>query len=72
MRQAFAFSHGQRLGGRLERTWNGFIVNRFSARSRWTRGQGQVANGDALEMPELAILPRSASRHVVPGDLEHT
>ena len=56
MCQAFAFSLRQSLGGRLERAGDCFIVDRLAARSRGGRSKRQIADGDALKMPELAIL----------------
>lgn len=61
MRKAFALTHRQRLRRRLEGAWNCFIVDGLAARSRGARGKCKVADGDALEVPELAILSRLAS-----------
>lgn len=56
MRQAPALTQCQRLCRRLEGAGDGFIVNSLSAWLCSAGGQSKVANGDALEMPELAVL----------------
>jgi len=56
MRQAPALSQSQRLGGRLERTRYGFIVDGPPARLWGRQAKREVADGDALEVSELAVL----------------
>lgn len=56
MRKTFAFPQCQRLGGRFEGAWNGFVINGFPTRSERSGRKRQVADGDALEVSELAIL----------------
>ena len=56
MGQASAFPQRQRLCGRLEGAWYGFIVNGAAARLWGRRGKREVADGDALEVAQLAIL----------------
>jgi len=63
MRQTFALPQRQGLGGRLQCARQGVIVNCFSARPRGARGKREVADSDALEVPELAVLSQSASGH---------
>jgi hypothetical protein len=61
MGQPLALSHRQRLGGRLQRARHRFIINRLPARSRGRRDERQVPDGDALEVPQLAVLSQLAS-----------
>lgn len=61
MGQASALSQCQRLGGRLEGAWYGFIVNGAAARLWGSRGKREVADGDALEVAQLAILVHTVS-----------
>jgi len=56
MGQASALPQRQRLGGRLEGARYGFIVNGAAARLWGSRGKREVADGDALEVAQLAIL----------------
>jgi hypothetical protein len=56
MRQTLAFPQRECLRRRLESARNSFIVKRLSARFRGSRRQREIADSDALEVPELAVL----------------
>ena len=56
MCEGLGFSLSECLGRRLEGTRNCRIVDGLSATSRRGRGEREIAERDALEMSELAVL----------------
>lgn len=62
VRQGLGLAQGQGFGGRLEGARERIVVNCLAARSRGAEREGQVADGNALEMSQLAILPKVSNR----------
>jgi hypothetical protein len=60
MCQTLAFPQSQCLGGRFECARQCVIVDGLPARSLGVRRKCEVADSDALEVPELAVLSQSA------------
>jgi hypothetical protein len=49
-------AQGQRLGGRLEGAGQGVVIDGLAASARGRQCQGEVAEGEALEVAQLAVL----------------
>lgn len=68
MGQSLALAQGQGLGGRLEGARQGVVVDGLAARPRGRQRQREVADGDALKVPELAVLQRVSSMKLHLGE----